>query len=160
MMLVILSLLRLQNEDYIVIKGKEAVPPLKEDIKKSSVKKEGSDLKEVTDMEECERYKIYDVYKCKTCLKYVSEGQKEQHNHSHELEKIKTGERLKCLTCNRLFFGEFTHYCPKCKGKLKIDTIEVEQVIKDNETFFINKKTKKRICQDKDIAEDKKDPLR
>ncbi len=157
-MFVMSSLLWLQNEDYIVIKGKETVPPAKEDVKKSPSKNENTDLEEITQIQECERYQIKEVYRCKTCLKYVAESQKEQHNPSHDLEKVKVGERLKCTTCGRLFFGEFTHYCPKCKGKLKVDTIEIEEVVKDNETFFVNKKNGKRICSDKESVEGEKEP--
>lgn len=152
MMVVILSLSHSQDEDYIVIKGGTNPPPTEKETKKAQSKKEEtkeeiSKLKEVTkETEECENYEIHTVYKCKTCLTYLSDDQRERHNKSHELEKVKVGERLKCQKCGRLFLGEFTHYCPICKGKLKRDTIEVEEITEGDKKFFVNKKTNKKVC--------------
>lgn len=150
-MMAIIYTLNSQDEEYIVIKNKEVVSPRKEkkENNPAPMKKEDKKLQEVTDEEECQHYEIKEIYRCRTCMKDVAPEQKEYHNPSHQLEKVKIGERFVCQSCSRLFIGKFTYYCPVCKGKLKRDVIDIEEVTEGNETFFINNKTKKKICKTK-----------
>ncbi len=148
-----------QDEYYIIIKNKNMVSDdtKKEAKKKQSVKEDKNKLIEVKDTSDCKYYDIKEAYICKTCLKFLTEEQKTEHPSEHELEKTKIGVRLKCQSCNKLFLGDITTYCPKCKGKLKLEIIEIIEKENPDEKYFVNKKINVKICQNEKT--DKKDIL-
>ncbi|MFN7181943.1 MAG: hypothetical protein ACK4NF_04610, partial [Planctomycetota bacterium] len=113
---------------------------------KETTKQQSSSLKGIEDTSECKYYVFKEIYKCNTCLKFLSEDQKIQHSQQHQVEKVKVGERLQCQTCKRLFAGEITGYCPKCKGRLKLELIEIDEHDDDGKKYFLNKKTGERVC--------------
>ncbi len=151
---------QVDDVDYISIKSTIQIPTQKE-VKKQQKKQEekknevDTPLIEVSeDTKECMEYKVVDAFKCKDCLKFILKEQKSLHSPTHKLESVKIGIRYKCSKCGRMFVGEYTTFCPKCKERLNTEIIEVVQVQQDGEIYLVDKKSDKKICS---IKSDKKE---
>jgi DNA-directed RNA polymerase subunit RPC12/RpoP len=143
----------MQDTDYISIKDPAIEVKTRKNIKDKKEQKEVAEnkeetLKEVEDSKECESYDIVEGYKCKDCGRYVLEEQKSLHSPGHKLEPVKLGVRYKCSKCGKLFTGKLLPLstCPKCKSKLNSEIIEVVEISNENEKYYVNKKSDKRIC--------------
>ncbi len=115
---------------------------------------------EVTLKDVCEIYRIEDAYKCNDCFKFVLEEQKSWHDISYKLESVKLGIRYGCSKCKKSYVGKSKTYCPKCKGKLKSELIEVVEIEDNGQKYFMEKKTDKRICSFEQYSEEKNEEIK
>lgn len=147
-----------EEDDYISIRGPSSATHKKEvknQKKAEKIESKENVLVEVNEEgKECVEYKVVDAFQCKDCLSFVLKEHKKIHNPDHKLKEVKIGIRYKCSKCGKIFVGDFSTFCPKCKERLKNEIIEVEEVKEETQTYLVDKKTNKKICN---IDVDKKE---
>lgn len=137
-----------EKVDYISIKNPYQTSIKKETKnQKKSEKNEDSNTTLVEVTEECLKYKIVEAFKCNDCFSFILKEQKALHIASHKLEPAIIGIRYKCPKCGKIFIGEYSTFCPRCKGKLKKEIVETDEVKKRMKLIWLIRKIIKKYAQ-------------